>query len=95
MKIRKFYKQEVGKIQGPGELLNILGPKTEIEEKEAQDFLDVFFDNHINENSQTVKAEAWSLILEGEQVTINENCISSKVFTVKDKRIANNQKTDK
>jgi hypothetical protein len=94
MKIRKFYKQEVGKIQGPGKLLNVLGAKTEIEPEDAQGFLDSFFDDPTMENSQSVKAKVWAFILAGEDVTINNTCFSSKIFTVKEDRIANRNLKD-
>ena len=95
MKIRKFYKQQVSQIQGPKEKLNFLGAKTEIEEKEAQELLDAYFDNHKSSKAQSVKAEAWALILQGEDVSIKETCISSRLFTVSDKRIAGRISTTK
>lgn len=89
MKIRKFYKQEVNQIQGPKGMLNVLGPKTEIEEKDAQNILETFFkEGQDNPNAQKVKAEAWTHIVKGETVTVEETCLSSKVFTISDKRIA-------
>lgn len=96
MKIRKFYKQVVKQIDGPKEKLNFLGEKIEISEAEAQKHLDVFFDGHqFPKKAARVKAQAWTLILNGEDVSFNETCITSRLFTVADKRIASRTSTVK
>jgi|GEM_PF-4266488 len=88
MKIRKFYKQQVFQMEGPGKKLNFLGEKSEISEAEAQQELDAFFNGHEADNAEKVKAQAWTSILTGKEVSFNETCISSRLFTVADKRIA-------
>lgn len=88
MKIRKFYTQTNRVVDGPKGKLNVLGLRKEIKEKEAQAILDNFFSQEAS-NAETVKAQAWALILKGEQVTVNDICISSLLFNVPDKRIAN------
>ena len=88
MKIRKFYKQEVHQVDGPGKKLNFLGEKNEITEAEAQQQLDAFFDEHEADNAEKVKAYAWTSILNGKEISFDNTCISSRLFTVADKRIA-------
>ncbi len=87
MKIRKFYAQTVKPIMDGK--TNILGLRKEIEEKEAQAILEKFFVAEKGSNAELVKAEAWTLILKGEQVTVNDTCITSHLFNVADKRVHN------
>lgn len=78
MKIRKFYIQTVKPMTLGNKQL--LGLRKEIQEDEARKILDNFFKDENSTNAQQVKAEAWAYIIKGEQVTVNDSCISSHVF---------------
>lgn len=88
LKIRKFFKKQVHQIEGPKGKINFLGDKIEITEAEAQKALDDYFDNHPKEKKAAkVKAEAWTLILNGDDVSFNGTCLSSKIYKTSEKRI--------
>lgn len=74
---RKFYKQTVHQIEGPGKKdINFLADKNEITEEEAQKILNEFFEPFDLPNSKEMRTRAWEHILKGTDVTVDKTCIS-------------------
>lgn len=77
----KYYKSEVGKIEGPEKPLTFIGDRQEISEEEFTKILDEFFSD--TENKQAVVVEttrklALDYLMKGESVTIDDVMLSVK-----------------